>query len=299
LMNVVATMLLFWACYRLIHEETGEELTPSQWFWLVLACTVGAIPATVQMGQTSVFIAAACAIAILGCRLQRTWMTAVGLVIASAKPQISGPLLLFVPWFEPRQRRATAIAIAIVALLFVYAAMVDTDLIHNLHAAIHSYSTTPENNPAKLIGLVPSLLRVGIRSPIAWILGVASLLAVLGFAAWLLKTSNQTLSHSIPGMLLLVFSAGLALPLHTYDLCCYTIGFAMVGTLKRSYQLMFLIPAVFLWRPGFLMTWGSHSLGSIAGANILMSTFAWLFLLLMVITTAIILNRERSTPAGV
>ncbi len=35
LANFAAAMVLFGACYRLVREELGHALYPSQWFWLV------------------------------------------------------------------------------------------------------------------------------------------------------------------------------------------------------------------------------------------------------------------------
>lgn len=87
LMNFGASMVLFWACYRLVRESLGAPLGPVHWIWVALASTMGGVAGTIFTGQTSVFIAAACAMALVGCRLQRPWLTVIGLAIATAKPQ--------------------------------------------------------------------------------------------------------------------------------------------------------------------------------------------------------------------
>lgn len=93
-MNFGTTMGLYWASCRMVRESVGSPLNLQHWFWVVLASTVGSIGGTIFPGQSSVFIAAACALAIVGCRLGRMWLTVVGLVVATAKPHLSGPLIL-------------------------------------------------------------------------------------------------------------------------------------------------------------------------------------------------------------
>ena len=95
LANFAAAMVLFWACYRLVREELGHSLRPSDWFWVVLASSVSGVAGTIFTGQTSVFIAAAVAIAIVGARCHRSWLTVAGFAIAGISQQLSAPALLY------------------------------------------------------------------------------------------------------------------------------------------------------------------------------------------------------------
>jgi hypothetical protein len=210
---------------------------------------MGGVAGTIFTGQSSVFIAAACALALVGCRLQRPWLTVIGLVIATAKPQLSFPLLLFIPWFEPKQRRACLLAGAIVVLPCAYAAMVDSHIVQSYLNSVASYSATPVNNPAFEVGSAALFLRMGISPSSSQILGVLCCLAVLFLAARVLHRSRQTLSGDSAAIVLLVFSIGLATPIHEYDFCCYSVGIALLATARPVVQAVLLLPALFVWRP--------------------------------------------------
>ena len=149
------------------------------------------------------FIAAACALALVGCRLQRSWLTVIGLVIATAKPQLSFPLLLFIPWFEPRQRKAFLVAAAIVVLPCIYAAMVDAHFIQSCLDSISRCAALQVNNPAVEIGGAALFLRMGVSTFSSQILGIACSLAVLFFAARMLHRSGETLSRDPAAIMLL------------------------------------------------------------------------------------------------
>jgi hypothetical protein len=249
-------------------------LDPQHWFWVVLASTIGGIGGTIFTGQSSVFIAAACALAIVGCRLGRTWLTIVGLVVATAKPHLSGPLILFILLFEPRQRRSVAIAVGIVAILVVYAATVDSNLLHSYLGSIHTYSTRPVNDPAKLLGLISLFLHFGISLAAAQLLGILCLFLVLVLAGWLLRYSGGSLTRTPVALMLVIFSIGLARGIQGYDACSYAMGIALVATLDFRYRCTLLIPAALVWRPGLLdkvrQVYSEGQVGS----------FAWLGLLI-------------------
>jgi hypothetical protein len=284
LMNFGAAMVLFWACYRLVRESLGGPLGPAHWVWVVLASTMGGVAGTIFTGQSSVFIAAACALALVGCRLQWPWLTVIGLVIATAKPQLSFPLLLFIPWFEPKQRKAFLLAAAIVVLPFVYAAMVDPHIVQSCLNSVASYGSIPANNPAMELGSAAILSRMGISRSSSQMLGVLCSLAVLFLAARMLHRSGRTLSGDPATIMLLVFSIGLAMPIHEYDSCCYAVGIALLATSRPAVQAVLLLPALLIWRPERWL--GIFHLGNPVdaarqiGYGQLFATFAWLALLL-------------------
>jgi hypothetical protein len=287
LMNFGAAMVLFWACCRIVRELVGSPLRLTHWLWIVLACTIGGIAGTIFTGQTSVFVTAACALAVLGCRIQRTLLTVIGLVVASAKPHLSGPLLLFIFLFEPRQRGAVAIAAACIVAFVGYAAMVDSNLFHSFIDSVSTYKTFSANDPAKQIGAVPLLLYFGISLKVGQWLGALSLITVLGLAMLLLKYCRCSLTQSPYALILLVFSIGIAQPIHQYDLCCYAIGVALLATLDFRYQCALLPPTLIIWRPellnGLLVTLPVNQ----------SATLAWLSLLVGSVIIAILRLRSK------
>jgi hypothetical protein len=279
-LNFAAAMLLFWACYRLVRESIGTRLQPVHWFWVVIAATIGGISGTILTGQTSVFVAAAGALALVGARLQRTWLTVVGLVVASAKPHVSGPIILCIALFEPRQRKAVLIAAVIAALVCGYAALVDSNLISSYLGSVVTYKSLATNDPAGQVGLVSLFLRIGVSTQFAQVCGLGGLLAVLGLVALLLRRYPiERLSESSTAMMLVTFSVGLARPIQGYDLCAYAVGIALLATKEMYFQAALLIPALLVWRPGLL-----QKLSMLAPDN-QVATIAWLALLMGCIVT--------------
>jgi hypothetical protein len=295
LMNFGAAMVLFWACYRMVREFVGWPLGLRHWFWVVLASTIGGIAGTIFTGQTSVFIIAACAIAIVGCRIQSKWLTVVGLIIATAKPHISGPLILFILLFEPRGRRAIGIAAGFLVAVVAYAAVVDSNLFHSYLNSIHTYNALATNSPAKQIGVMPLLLHFGFSRELGQWFGGLCLILVLGQTALLLRRSRCSLTRVPLAIMLLVFSIGLAQPIQGYDVCCYALGIALLATLDLRYQWALLIPALLIWRSALLN--GLHL--TIPGN--LLTTFAWLVLLIgsVIIAASYMRSNEavRAFPA--
>jgi hypothetical protein len=282
LMNFGAAMVLFWACYRIVRELVGSPLRLMHWFWVVLACTIGGIAGTIFTGQTSVFVTAACALAVVGCRIQRTWLTVVGLVVASAKPHLSGPVILFILLFEPRQGRAVAIAAGFIVALVGYTALVDSNLFHSYIDSVSTYKMLSVNDPAKQIGAVPLLLSFGVSLEVGHWLGALGLITVVGLAALLLKRYRSALTRMPYALLLLVFSIGIAQPIQPYDLSCYAMGVALLATLDLRYQCLLLTPALIIWRPALL-----SDLHITIPVNQLAS-FAWLSLLVGSVIIAIL-----------
>jgi hypothetical protein len=274
LLNFSAAMVLFWACYRLVRESLGSPLRAKHWLWVTIASTIGGISGTILTGQTSVFVAAACALALVGCRLQRPWMTAVGVVIASAKPHLSGPILLFIAASERPQRRAIVIAVTAAALICCYAALIDTNIVRSYLESIATYNSLTANDPTSQVGLVSLLLRSGTSLHVARLLGAGCLAVIMGLVAWQLWKSRQRLSSNPHVMMLLIFSIGLARPIQAYDLCTYALGIGLLGTVESTTSVGFLIPAILLWRPGLLDQ--LH----LAIPNNVVATGAWLAMLI-------------------
>jgi hypothetical protein len=251
---------------------------------------MAAIDVAIFYGQSSVFVAAACAIALVGSRLQRPWLTVIGLVLATAKPQLSLPLLLFIPFFERRQRKAFIVAAAVIALPCAYAALIDPHIVQSYRNAVNSYGSTQLNDPANQIGIVSLLARIGIGIPISQIIGVICCLAVLFLAATLLLRSNETLSRSPLAMMLVLFSAGLAMPFHPPGMCCYSAGIALIATAKPGYRVTYLLPSLFAWRPDLLLDRLHWSM-----PKSLIPSIAWMALILVTVVMYGGAVRQRKT----
>jgi len=249
MMNFVAAMILFWACYRLVRGSSNSALTSKQWIWVCMAGTMGAIAGSISTGQTSVFLSAALALVLVGCRERRLWFTAIGSAVATLKPQLSGPLLLLTLFFEPEQRRAIIVAGGIVTAACVYAALIDAHFINNYLGSIRAYSQLAANDPTKLIGLIPVLMHMGSDHATAQAIGLVSLIAALGTVTWQLSRAGLRLSDDAVGTMLTVFSSGIAMPIQGYDLCCYAPGISLMSTQALPRQLWLLIPILLIWRP--------------------------------------------------
>jgi hypothetical protein len=286
-MNYAAAMVLFWACYRLVVESVGAPLKVRHWVWVVLASTIGGISGTISTGQTSVFIAAAMAAALVGCRLQWTWLTVASLVVATAKPHLSGPLILFILLFEPRHRKAAAIAALILAVTVAYAAVTDAHLFHSYLDSMRTYNLLPANDPMKQIGLVSMLLRLGMGKVAAQALGVVGLVASMGMAARLLWRSGKSLSQCPVAMMLLILSVGLARGLQGYDVCCYATGIALLATLRPWQSVALLSPSLLIWRPAVARAIHLHL------PVYSLETGAWLVLLVGVAAISLSLANNR------
>jgi Glycosyltransferase family 87 len=293
LANFAAAMVLFWACYRLVREQLGHRLRPSHWFWVILASTLGGVAGTIFTGQTSVFVAAAVAIALVGSRCQRSWLTVVGFTIASAKPHLSAPALLLIPWLEPGQRSATLIGVGIAVGLSAYAVAIDPDFVHSFLSSMNHYNSVAENDPVNEFGLVPMLLRFGIGHGVAGMIGLACAVLMLGEIVWFVRRSGKTLSSVPLALMLMMFSVAVALPIHFYDLCCYATGIALIATLTWRYQIALCVPALLLWRPVL-----TKKLNAIAVPNELVQIVAWLSLLICSAVIVAVRLRSGRTPTG-
>jgi hypothetical protein len=171
------------------------------------------------------------------------------MLVASAKPQLSGPLLLMLLVFEPQQRRAIGIAALVGALIVAYAAAVDPNLPRSYLHSVQSYSALQANDPLQLIGLVSLLLRLGVPGSGAQLLGLIVLAGTLGIVAWRLHRSGRRLSEDPVAITLLIFSIGVAKPIQGYDVCSYATGIALLGLMPLMFESVLLIPGLLLWRP--------------------------------------------------
>jgi hypothetical protein len=292
-LNFSAAMLLLWASYRLVRELLGAPLRLVHWSWLTLGTTIGGVSGSISTGQTSVLIAAACALALLGCRLQNRWMVIAGTVIASAKPHLSAPILLFILIFEPTQRKSMFIAGAIIAAFIAYAAVLDGNLPANYLGAINTYNAISNNDPRLQIGL-GSFLAYAQLSPLAvQVLSVAALVISLTLAGMIYRRGDLGKRGSALALTLVCFSVGLLHSIQGYDVCIYAVGISACSLLSRRMQLGYLPPTILLWRPTLL---------SKAIPALIMPSFAdlaWLILLAGSIYGAgrmVSVARHRSGP---
>ena len=299
-LNFLAAMALFGGCWFLLRRTLGVPLRPFHWLWLVLGSTVGGTAGTIFTGQTSVFIAAAGVAALVGIRTRQPWLTVIGMVIATAKPQLSFPLLPFLAAFQLREWKALAAA-AVTATAVAVAAVLDGNLVRNFQASLTSYSAADVNNVAKGFGFAGFLHGLGIPSSWASLLGILLCLAVLGRAAWVvIRAGKSPAAH--PGVLvLLTLAAGLALPLHSYDTCCYALAITLTAATRPQLQAAMILPTLLVWRPNFLPNLlarflptfreGAAALGAADGLLIA----GWLFLLMAAFITA---GGKQRAPGG-
>jgi hypothetical protein len=287
-LNFSAAMLLLWASYRLVRELVGAPLRLMHWSWLTLGITIGGVSATISTGQTSLLVTAACALALLGCRLQNRWMVIAGTVIASAKPHLSAPILLFILMFEPIQRKSMFIAGGIIMAFIAYAAALDGNLFANYFSAIKTYNAISNNDPKLQIGLGSFLANAELSPLAVQVLSVAALAISLTLAGMLRGRGDLGERGSALALTLVCFSVGIAHPIQGYDVCIYAMGISLCSMLSRRTQLMYLAPTILLWRPTLL----SKAIPALTTAPI--ADLGWLMLLTGCIYSAVAMLSVRS-----
>jgi hypothetical protein len=271
--NFSAAMLLLWASYKLVRELLGAPLRLTHWSWLTLGITIGGVSGTISTGQTSLLVTAACALALLGCRLQNQLMVIVGTVIASAKPHLSAPILLFILMFEPTQRRSMFIAGAIIMAFIAFAAALDENFFANYLGAFKTYNAISNNDPKLQIGL-GSFLAHTEMSPLAiQVVSLGALAISLTLAGVLRRRGDLGTRGSALALILVFFSIGIVHPIQGYDLCIYAMGISLCSMLSLRMQLMYLVPAILLWRPTLI----SKAVPALTTASL--ADLGWLMLL--------------------
>jgi Glycosyltransferase family 87 len=248
-LNFSAAMLLLWASYRLVRELLGTPLRLMHWSWLTLGITIGGVSGTISTGQTSLLVTAACALALLGCRLHNRSMVIAGTVIASAKPQLSLPILLFIFLFESTQRKSMLIAGGIIVAFIAYAAELDGNFFEHYLGALKTYNAISNNDPKLQIGLGSFLANTELSAFTIQVLSVAVLAISLTLAGVLYRRGDLGERGSGAALMLVFFSIGIVHPIQGYDVCIYAMGISLCSMLSRRMQLMYLAPVFLLWRP--------------------------------------------------
>lgn len=279
-LNFSAAMLLLWASYRLLRDLLGAPLRLMHWSWLTLGITLGGVSGTISTGQTSLLVSAACALALLGCRLQNRSMVIAGTVIASAKPHLSAPILLFILLFEPTQRKSMFIAGAIIVAFIAYAAALDGNFFSNYLGALKTYSAISNNDPKLQIGLGSFLSNTRLSPLAVQVLSVAVLAISLTLAGVLCRRGDLGGRGSALALTLVFFSIGIVHPIQGYDVCIYAMGISLCSMLSPRMQLMYLAPAILLWRPTLI----SKAIPALTTASI--ADLGWLMLLIGCIYSA-------------
>ena len=246
--NFSAAMLLLWASYRLVRDLLGAPLRLIHWSWLTLGTTLGGVSATISTGQTSLLITAACALALLGCRLQNRAMVIAGAVIASAKPHLSAPILLFILMFEPAQRKSMLIAGGIIAAFIAYTAALGGNFFTDYLGGINAYNAISNNDPKAQIGLGSFLASTDLSPLAIQALSVALLAVSLALAGVLRRRGHLDGRRSAMVLTLVFFSTGIVHTIHGYDVCIYAMGISLCSMLTRRMQLIYFVPAICLWR---------------------------------------------------
>jgi hypothetical protein len=251
-LNFSAAMLLVWATHKLVRKMLGAPLRLMHWSWLTLGMTVGGVAATISTGQTSLLVTAACAVALLGCRLQNRSMVIAGTVIASAKPHLSAPILLFILLFEPTQRKSIWVAGGIILAFIAYAAVLDGNFLANYLGAIKTYNAISNNDPRLQIGLGSFLAGADISPVAIQLLGVVTTAIALTVAGVLYRRGDLGARGRALALTLVFFTVGILHSIQGYDVCIYAMGISLCSMLSRRTQLMYLGPAILLWRPTLL-----------------------------------------------
>lgn len=216
---------------------------------LALAATIGAIPATLQIGQTGLLALLGALACLTTARSGPTALFAAGALLASAKPQVS----LIAVATALAQARARRVAWAVASVVLVggasLAAASRAGALGEAFRAVLRYSHASPNRAQALAGLQPLLQRAGIEIaalPVA-LAGIA-LAAVLVTGA-VRRAEPRTATPAAVAPLLpcaLAFAlSALFLPLHEYDLVLLMLPLAAPVAMPA--------PAALAIAPGLLL----------------------------------------------
>lgn len=216
---------------------------------LALASTIGAIPATLQIGQTGLLALLGALACLTTARAGPTALFAAGALLASIKPQVS----LIAVAIALVQARARRVAWAVASVVLVggasLAAAGGAEALEEAFRAVLRYSHASSNRAQALAGLQPLLQRTGIEIAtlpvaLAGIVLAAVLVAGAAHRAGPRAAAPGAVAPLLPCALAFALSA-LFLPLHEYDLVLLMLPLAALVAMPA--------PAALGIAPGLLL----------------------------------------------
>ena len=221
-LSLIACGVISYLCW---HHFDPPALDRCEWLrkiaGLFILLSVSAIPSTIYTGQSSVLAVAGLLLCWAGLESGRFWPLVLGLWIASCKPHITGAPFLIM-WLSRIENKSIPkalllVAVASVAILFIG----DPHPWQSVPESLAEFSNLSINNPARLIGMMPLLLWVGINPPVARIICVILFISLVICVIGINRVKYKGVGiRGYWGVLPFVFT-GLLMPFQQYDLIVY------------------------------------------------------------------------------
>lgn len=186
LLNIFGFALIAYFCASIIRNFKDSPISPFSLFCVGFSGFIGAIEATLILGQLAILALAGGFGVIYAWRKKRVWMGVLFILVASWKPQISFLLLLYIfftGWITP------FIIAGVIATLILISAEYNAgigELISRFIGALEAYQENPYNSD--ISNKINITAVFGNRS-------ITSILFVVGFAAATLITLLMGVSH--------------------------------------------------------------------------------------------------------
>jgi hypothetical protein len=215
--SVLAFLGLCYVTWRLMETE-GQRfpLLSSKGWYLVPVGYLASVTQCMFQGQTALIVAFGCVLAWYAWRTERNVLLALGLLLASIKPQISLLPLVFLFCLAPRRFALAALPSLLLAagILLIGA---ERPTLAQYTGSLHNHLTYQDFNHWENYRGVPAILG---STPAGAVVLVGGVIVGLLFTVWVAWGAAQEPKGGIPWLrhAQLVWAAALALmPIHIYD----------------------------------------------------------------------------------
>jgi len=256
-LNLLACLALFGSSYYWWKGRKGNKALPvAAWAWLAFSLTLFPVIGTIFTSQTGLFAVAGAMLAIVACRFDRPFVIVAGIVMASSKPQLTAPVLLFLFLFQKKNRRAINAALALVALSGILMVIGNPAPLDSAVLTFRQYTRASVNYETNMYGLAALLRYWGAGQVLTHIVTAAVFFLIFTFVVYALRRRLSAdpffdISASPAAIAVLFTLAGVITAIHWYDLVAFSPAVMLAGTRSRGQQLL-LSPALLgIWRPGF------------------------------------------------
>lgn len=198
--NAAMTGLIAWGLAGLLQHVAPALPEWRRALAVALACTVGAVSATITLGQSSLLVMAGM-VWLLRCGLERrsAWLFALCVVVVSIKPHLSLlPGLLVVVFLASRRQVALGGAV-VVAMVVGTLAWLGTGVIPEFLAMLRHYKTFPMNTAESMSGLGNLTALVHLEVPLSVSVLLPLVVVVCALFLWRRRVPDGARSPAAAG----------------------------------------------------------------------------------------------------
>jgi hypothetical protein len=267
LVNVAALAAMIGALL-LLGQRVGPDQRSRATIWLPLVLTSSATLSNVYTGQTSLIAACGICLVYAGSARRSEWLTFIGYLLASMKPQLSLPAVAWAALLGPCWRGMVASVVASAGsllLLLLGRSPVSKGVLESLTANV----ALPENATSEQYGVGQALGALGLSLSAGRTLmlvgGIASAailylwLRARGIRPRALFDAPDGGAALVAVLTTLVCLSFLAAPVHVYDLALLSPIFLLLTILRGRLAVVAGMLALVFWRPAIMRIWPGAS----------------------------------------